>query len=525
MGTLLEFAKINIAMQTNAFLYYFARIPVLGKLFRESWFRAYRLKKLFAIFGIAFHFVREAIGSNIGLYIILCLFPNILLRSREVSRSEVLFLFLILKCVAAFAAGHGLFKPRPEDYTFLTHFMVNPDSYYKYKAFKNVLSGTVLYLPVLFFLTRSVMLTMLMITVRLFFIMVSGAAYLRYFKRFHKIPGKMPRNIGLLICVVLAYLAVYLEVVPEIALNAAAVAGILAVSAVGAVAGGVYHARYRDYKKIAIVYANHATVQFQVSVHAVGVGEDSTGIKDGDWQENAKFFEKNKEMTPWAYFEKAFRRRYRKPLLIDRVSWLVLMLAAALALIIAVRGGWLSLSEKNIFEYTPILLALATASSFAGRLMQLFFRNIDVFILDGKFATREYVQQSMLGRYLYVLAGDAAYSLIFLGLVALTNLLAGLHLGAGQLASVGLLFVLFLFLWDTYQVIIYYLIQPFSREMAVQNPVYSVLGWLEGIFSLVILFVREDITRGIPLLFALDVAVVCVFLVVRRYAWKTFRLR
>lgn len=525
MGNLLEFGKINIAMQTNAFLYYLSRIPVLGKLVRESWFRAYRVKKLFALFGIALNLVKEALGSNIGLYILLCFIPNALLKSREVSGSEVLFLFLMLNCIASSVSGHGLFKPQTEDYTFLTHFMVNPDSYYKYKALTNALSSTVLYLPALLYITRSVMLSLMMISVKLLFVMGSGGMYLRYFKRFHKMPAKMLRNIGMLICVALGYLGIYFEAVPEIPLNTASEACVLAVSVLGAFWGWVYHAHYKDYKKIAVTYANLATMRLHVSIHTEAMGEESTGMQEEDRKENADFFEKNKALEPWVYFEKAFRHRYRKTLFVDRLSWVAVMLAAALFLILAVRGGWLAISGENIFEYTPILLAIAAASSFADRLMQMLFRNIDVFILDGKFGTREYVRQSMLGRYLYVIRWDVAYSLLFLGVAALTGQLAGLQLGAGQLVSVVLLFFLFLFLWDTYQVISYYLFQPFSKDMAVKNPVYSALGWLEGIFSLVILFVRKDVTRGIPLLLALDVAAVCAFLVARRYAWKTFRLR
>ncbi|MCM1056963.1 MAG: hypothetical protein NC517_05075 [Firmicutes bacterium] len=525
MGNLLEFEKINIAMQTNAFIYYLSRIPVIGKFIGESWFRAYRMKKVFALFGIALDLIKEAIGYNIGLYIILCVIPNALLKDSRVSGNQVLFLFLMVSCIASAVSGHGLFKPQSEDYTFLTHFMVDPDSYYKYKALKNALYCTVLYLPVFLYITRSVMLSLMMVCLKLLFVMGSGVVYLRYFKRFHKIPGKLWRNIGLLLCVALAYLGIYFGLVPEFHLDTTVMAAVMAVSLLGSLACCVYHGRYTDYKKIAVTYANLATLRLQVSVHTAAVGEDSTGMQEEAWEENADFYEKNKTLEPWVYFEKAFRHRYRKILFHDRLSWAAIMLAAALFLTLAVRGGWLSLSGKNIFEYTPVLLALAAASSFAGRLMQMLFRNIDVFILDGKFATREYVRQSMLGRYLYVIRSDALYSLFFLGVAALTGQLAGLHLGAGQLVSIVLLFFLFLFLWDTYEVLTYYLFQPFSKEMAVRNPVYAALGWLEGIFSLVVLFVRKDITRGIPFLVALDVLAVCVFFLVRRYAWKTFRLR
>lgn len=85
--------------------------------------------------------------------------------------------------------------------------------------------------------------------------------------------------------------------------------------------------------------------------------------------------------------------------------------------------------------------------------------------------------------------------------------------------------VVFLIFWETYECIVYYVVQPYSVDLTAKSPVFKMLGYLESIFYLLVLFVRRDLTAALPWVCAVGAGAVAVFFFCRRLAPKTFRLR
>jgi len=61
--------------------------------------------------------------------------------------------------------------------------------------------------------------------------------------------------------------------------------------------------------------------------------------------------------------------------------------------------------------------------------------------------------------------------------------------------------------------------------MTAKSPIFTALSCLEGIFQLLVLFVRRDLTAALPVVGAVCLASVAVFFASRKFAPKTFHLR
>ena len=64
------------------------------------------------------------------------------------------------------------------------------------------------------------------------------------------------------------------------------------------------------------------------------------------------------------------------------------------------------MTSDTVLDYTPVLIAFAVSMTFANRLMQMYFRNIDLHMLYHHMASPVFIRRSMLQRYLYLLRGD-----------------------------------------------------------------------------------------------------------------------
>lgn len=519
------YGKIYLTIQTNAFLHFLSRLPVLNKIVQESWYRNYRMKKIWALFSLAFGFAKTALANNLGTWAMLYVLPHLFLQDGRVTPGVYLMLFVLVKCVSGAVMECGLFKTTAEDYTFLNHFMVNPVTYYRYKALKNAFFSGVMLFPVLFFLFRDWGMTVAMILLKLFCVLCGNVVYLYLYRKNGKLPGRRVRRLVGFSLILLAYVGALLGLYETVAFVPGAQA---AVGAVGIVLSALcwrYHLQYSDYKKIAVRYANQSAVTFQLIVRSGSVGEEENGLLESGWEENREFFKAHGEEPPEKYLELAFFRRFGKALRREKRDRMLVMLLIGVILGLGIRFGWLPVTSETVLDYTPVLIAFATSMTFAGRLLQIYFRNIDLHMLYHHIATPEFIRNSMLQRYLYLLKGDLQSAVGMIVNLLLLWLLSGLSVPVDTVVKLAAVCIVFLVFWETYEFIVYYMIQPYGADLTAKSPVFKVLGYLENLFNFLILFVRRNLTAALPWVCAAAGAAVILFFVSRKIAPRTFRLR
>lgn len=519
------YGEVYLTIQTNTFLYYMSRLPVLNRMIRDSWYRHYRLKKIWALFSLAFGFARTALANNIGTLVTLYVFPNLFLKEEEVTPGVFLMLFLLLKCLSGALMECGLFKTTAEDYTFLNHFMVNPVTYYRYKALKNAFFSSVMLFPVLFFLFRDWGMVAVMILLKLFCVLCGNVVYLHFYRKYGRLPGRRARRLVSFPLILLTYTGAFLGLYENIVFGPAAQTAVAAVSFAFAAFCWRYHLQYSDYKKIAVKFANQSAVTFQITVQSSSVGEEENGLLESGWEENRDFFKAHGEETSERYLDLAFFSRFGRALRKERRSKVLVMLLIGVILGFGIRFGWLPVTPDTVLDYSPVLIAFVTSMTFASRLLQVYFRNIDLHMLYHHIATPEFIRSSMLRRYLYLLKGDLLTAVGMVVNLLLMLFVAGLSLPADTVVKLAAVCIAFLLFWETYEFIVYYIVQPYSVDMTAKSPVFKALGYLESLFYLLVLFVRRDLTAALPWVCAAAGASVLVFFVSRKIAPRTFRLR
>ena len=395
------YGEVYLTIQTNALLYYLSRLPVLNKLIHDSWYRHYRLKKICALFGLAFGFAKTALGNNIGTLFMLYVIPHLFLKEEMLGAGVYFMLFLLLKCISGALLECGVFKTSAEDYTFLNHLMVNPDTYYRYKAFKDAFFSSMMLIPTLFFLFRDWGMAAAMALLKFFCVLCGNVMYLHFYSKCGRLPGRRIRRLVSFLLILLSYagafLGLYRNVIFGLALQAVIGAFCIVLSAL---CWG-YHLHYSDYKKIAVRFANQSAVTFRVTVQSSSVGEEENGLLESDWEENREFFKVHKEEQPERYLELAFSNRFGRVLRRERRDKAVVMLLIGVVLGLGIRFGWIPVTSDTVLDYSSVLIAFAVSMSFAGRLLQVYFRNIDLHMLYHHIATPEFIRNSMLRRYLY----------------------------------------------------------------------------------------------------------------------------
>lgn len=521
----LVYGEIYLTIQVNAFLYYLAKLPVLGKIVHSSWYRKYRLKKVWSLFSLVFGFIKSALVNNIGTLVILYIVPHLFLNEKKITAGVYLLLFILLKCVGGMVMDCGLFKASAEDYTFLNHFMVNPISYYRYKALKNTFFSSVMLFPVIYFLFRDWKITAALIVFKIFCMLFGNVVYLSFYRRHGRLPGKRARRLIAFPLILLAYVGAFFGWYRSVEILPAGLLLVGIISAVLAVLCWLYHMGYTDYKKIAVKFANQGAVSFQVTVQSDSIGEEEDGLLDSGWEENREFFSVHQNETPENYLDMAFSNRFGRALRKEKRDRVIVLFLVVIILELGIRFGWIPVTSETVLDYTPVLIAFATSMTFAQRLMQMYFRNIDSHMLYHHIATPEFVCGSMLKRYFNLLRGDLFSAAAIVANFLLMLVFSGLSLPVGTVVKLSVVCIVFLVFWETYECIVYYIVQPYSVDLTVKSPVFKVLGYLEGIFYLLVLFVRKDLTAALPWVCAAAVAIVVAFFVSRRFAPKTFRLR
>lgn len=517
------FGEIYLTIQTNVFLYYLRKVPIVKYLVSSEWYGRYGWKRLFSIFGVIVGFIKDAIGENIGLLFWVYLVPMLIAPDFSMGSMEYFLLFLGGRCAVSLVEGCPIFNSRSEDYTFLYHFMVNPKTYYLYKTLREAFFSSVMLFPTLAFLLKNFLLVLTAISIKMMCELLGNVGYLLYYYQKKRLPRIRVRQLLTVIITVLVYIPLFVGYIPDVAFSGTALIIITVGASIVSYICWRFHERFSGYKEIAVNFGDQSMVSFHITVSSVG--EDERGLVERPWKENKMFFETYKNLSPAEYLHNAFWNRYGKPIRKDNRVQAVVVCCLLTILGLGIRFGWIPLVVEDVLEYSTILVALSMSFSTANRMTQMYFRNIDLHLLYHHMSTEKYIRESMIKRYLQILRTDFIYTcVIFVGELAFL-LAAGFMLPMKTIIQLLLVSGAFLVMWDTYELMLYYFIQPYTVDLTAKSPVFSSFQVVERLFNILILFVRNDLTLALPVILMLMFIAVCVCFISSRYAYKFFKLR
>lgn len=285
-----------------------------------------------------------------------------------------------------------------------------------------------------------------------------------------------------------------------------------------------YLAQFREFKAIAVQYANKDTLALQVR-RVTPLDEDARGLEISSWVHNKEFFNANEGRDVWSFMDKALRTRYKKFIRTSYRDKMINNLLFGLLIGILIRFQIINIDSQNLLMYSPKVIPFAIGMTFGAWYLPMCFRHMDLPLIYHDLYQESAIRKSMVWRYLYLLQnGIALVASLVLGLL-LVLWVGGLSIGASTFLKLALAYALIYLIYETYHVIVYYLLQPYTADLTVQNPIFSVLNWLTGILTVGVLFAKNNVILLLPTLTMALGIIWLLFLVTLKYAPKTFKLR
>ncbi len=518
--------KLNVLTATNAVLCYLRKLPVVGKFIPEKVFGLYKTKRFLAWLGVLWDVIKSLLVTNLAVIIFIQQFPRLFLSEDRINNSVYTSLYILILGVGSFLSGSSLFKSKPDDYMFIHHFMINPEVYYKYKIIRNIITDGLFTLPALVYTLGDLAFGTALMLFRIAVLLGTNAIYLAIFKRKGKILNIRVREWTSMAVYLAAYAACFAGVLSNITYSKMFYLIVSTSSVIVFILSFIYVARYDRYGKIAIKYTNKGVVKISVST-GQGINEGENGLKSLKYADAKKYFEDNKHKSMTKYLDDVFRFRYRKAIREPIINNLVVQ-GVILAIIgCCVRTGWIPFDQTDIFKYSPILISLTLMCSYASTYAHMYFRNIDSFVLKSRMATQKYVRETMLNRYARTLFLDVFVFLSLIVDVTMFILASGIKVSFSDFAYLMAICPPVLIIQDTYEWLIYFMIQPYALDVTVtvKSPAYKVAGYLSSLIELIFIFIRTNITKALPEIALITACAVIVYVICSNFAYKTFKLR
>lgn len=523
------FGKIYGSIQANSTIFFLKKIPVFGNLIPQKVYRYKTLKYFFGILGTVADIIKKAIAGNLSIFLLISFIPAMLNKMTTIQnwpdKSTMIFLYIILSCFAPAIRKSNIFVSKSEDYTFLNHFMINPSRYYNYKIVKDFIIEGLLIIPILIYLFRDTMIVFSLTLSKMFFIEAGNVLFLTIYKKKSKILSSGKRILLGFLLLISIYGISLTNIFCGIIVPLGLLIAISACEIFGIIICFLYLFRFKEYKQIAVQYANNDAVTFQVSSSSALNIEGLTAFNIADWQVNKSFFDDWGYLDSWNYIHKAFQTRLKKSMHNFYKSQIYTNLFLCAGVGILIRFGILTIDSPNILKYSPMLIPLILNISFGRSYTQMCFRYMDMPMLYQHMYDTQKIASSMTSRY-FLLLKNGMISLIFLilGMESLL-LIAGIQIPINDFIKLCFAYIIIFVIYETYELVIYYLLQPYSVDLNVKTPFFKILSFIEGIFYASVLLARNNITEIIPALLISLSVILAIFICTRKLAYKTFKLR
>ncbi len=538
--TLLKVRELKNTYQANSLIYYLMRFPLIGKLFPSTLYANQAIKILMSVVAFIFGFFKMLIGKII--YIVILSTVATFLSSVDIvnlTQGQV-FLNLLVFCTLGGGIGNCfILDPKKEqEYAII---------YMRMSAKKVVLSGYIQFIlssligfsliyfvfpmlnipfigPFLQILKAPEFNTISILSI--FAILVGGktigaAIILALVARKNKLKSIVRTVISVSISAILAGFGVVLSYSNfEFTLNILMIAG-SSLLVIGAFAF-TYLINFKKYNKL---YKN-LLVMLQQAVSDASLAKRQAKVASGYIQEGGKI---DSEKTGYAFLSECFAKRHRKIMLNATKIFIIV----EVVLVSVIVGACLFVpaigKEINgvVVSVLPLLTYLLCFTNCGERTVKAYFMNCDNELLTYRFYRQP---KSIIAMFTLRLK-----SMITLDWVQSLPLALGLPLilfvsgGTQDITQYIMLFVSVMAMSSFFSInnlVIYYVFQPYNKEVEMKNPVYSLLRGLTYGACYVLMQVNPPFEIYGFLLIGFCVVYILISLpIAYKVAPKTFKLR
>lgn len=525
--------RVEAAVRVNLFLYYFSKLPLIGRIVTKEAYADEDIKKTIRVIAGVFHAMKELLTKV--LYLFLAMFLPLLMfygEDPEAGYEAFLYLFFVLSILGTSLFNPSLIEPKQQKYVAIQLMHIPAKDYLFAKLCETYAIKFISYLPVLMLITlllgKSVLQGVLLAVYVALFHFTGEGIVAWYFKK----KGKSIKNSFLVTLAVLFVLAAYVPIVFRLKLPMEEILFSLPML-IFLVVPSILFLRYLyDYSEYEQLYfATNRMDALQVNKQQVSREAQfrAVKLKSKDYtQMDAKASElRYGNKKGYEYLNAIFFARHKR-LFLKRDFYIILGIAAVVSLLaIALKVVKEVDYVTKVNEYSAVFVFIMYLISTMIEPTRAMFYNCDLSLLKFSFYREEKViLKNFAIRFKYVVFYNLLPAIAMDAGLIILLIVSGSSERIIELIPVLCLILVLAVFFAIFHLSVYYLLQPYTTELGIKNPLYKFVNTVLYILCYMCLQIKKpaDLFLVGVLVGTILYSVISMVLVFK-LAPKTFRVR
>lgn len=517
----------------NSFLFYLQKIPLLGKLIKDKFYKVQFLKNIAVFLGLVLDLIGAIIKKIIYFFVIKFILSFVFGEFDLILNKEYILSFMIILSLVGFVQTIDYFSGNQDDYIFVKLMRLRAKDYYRSKIYFDLIFNLISYTLVFgiifsdlgFSFVDAFSYGAFLFGLRIFSIMA--------FSKTFKFKGKKRDRLNLFLIIFFMAIAIiyliysvynlsvgnYLFWQGRISYNRTI---FLILSLICLSSSSILLYKTRIIENVARIVLRKEIFTWDISE----LTTDGLKLDDKDLEETttSREFENYKgiEYINRIFFQR-FKKKFYKPIKVKSI--IIAVLAIGINLLISRLEIKL---DKEFYKYGFCLVGfLAGFLIYMGdKFTRLCFYNMDRFLMKNNFyRSPEFLSQAIKIRFKKMVTYNSPMLLILI--LALIGILIQVGVPWYSYGLTILFSILGMVFFNFHYLYAYYLLQPFTENMETKNPVYSIFN----IFAYYIIIVLMTLVQKFKwlalsgILAFIILYVVLGFILVMKFSHKRFKLR
>ncbi|WP_138754501.1 hypothetical protein [Paenibacillus sinopodophylli] len=534
LRTISTLLALRTSITANLLIYYIQKLPIIGKLVKNSLYANLDLKKGVAIiallltqlWGFLLRFV------YVGLLIFIPVMGLGEDAAEEYRLSQFIHMFTMISFVVAAVSGATVLEPKREKYLAVKMMRLSPKRYmqaslgYRYVTFGVYLLPAMLVFGTL--LGASVLEMFLLTLLITLWRIIAEYGHLKLFEKTGMVLIKQTAIVWSVI--IIGYAAAYLPLLLGKVLSTNSILMSLPVCIV-IIAGGLFAAiqlaRYSKYRETVDVASKRDDPLLNLGQMMNDAQKKSVRSKDSDNDLSLNHKHKMERKEGHAYLNAIFFIRHRSLIIGPMNKRLMIIGAVGVAgviLMLLSHGQLFGMqwSLGMIFPFLPLIMYFMSTGE---NLCKAMFYNCDLSLMRYSFYRSAAYQHFLIRLRRMLSLNLLVAAALGVSLTAVTAAAGGEWLSR-ELLLFWICVIAMAIFYTVHHLFMYYILQPYSTELNMKNPLYFVLSMAVSSMSGVSIVLRPQADSFTVITVAAALVYVLVSIVlVKKYGSRTFRVK
>ncbi len=516
--------NLYFIMQANLLIHILYKLPLIKEIMPVHLKKLDFIKKIFGFIAVIFDVLLKLVTTNIALYITIWWIPTKLfeLFDSKYSTPYALIIFLVITCILPALTQSQMFKLGRDDHMFLEYLRMSPSTYYKYKLVRLLIKNVLFTLPTLTFVFKDIQMVIALFVIKLMITLLGHAFYTKLYDMNKSFPKIFVRSIFSAVITVTCVIALINIPASILTININYLLIVSVISIPVSLISFKFLYNYKKYLSIARKFVNSESTSLQVTM--INVAETDTALEETSVEENKLFLKKHKEKKGMDYLNKAYLDRHNTQIKRFYRQRVIAIFVISLVLAFLVKKQSWTVDMSMIMSKSSWLLVLMSLVSFAKSYTELYYYHCDRFFINNKmFSKKETVFNGFKFRLSFLVKQSLKICLAFGIAICGFLYLSQVSVNVTEITSMYLaISCLFLFT-ELMQLIIYYLVQPYTDNPNIKKPSYRVMSWVQNVSLLLLVLLKSDLSSAVLLIAALTSSATIVgIILVKTFSHKTF---